>query len=112
LSIVAAFDNNPHKVGRVIHGCRCYSLDELPEVVRQLNIQVGVLTVPAGEAQAVADMLVRSGVKGILNFAPVPLKAPPNVYVEDIDMTMSLEKVAFFAGKGAVEKGTVKEIIQ
>ena len=102
LSIVAAFDNNPDKAGRAVHGCRCYNITELPEVIRGQNIRVAIITVPAGEAQGVADLLVRSGVKGILNFAPVPLKAPPEVYVEDIDMTMTLEKVAYFAGKGSV----------
>lgn len=99
LSIVAAFDNDPKKYDRVIQGCRCYSFDRLADMIEDLGITVGTITVPAAEAQRVADTLVRSGVKGILNFAPVRIQVPSNVYVEDIDMTMSLEKVAYFARK-------------
>ncbi|HUS58961.1 MAG TPA: redox-sensing transcriptional repressor Rex [Planctomycetota bacterium] len=97
LSIVAAFDSDPAKVNRVIHGCRCHSTAEMPEVVRDLGIKIAIITVPSSEAQAVTDALVHAGVTGLLNFAPSPLRVPPGVYVEDIDMTMSLEKVAFFA---------------
>ncbi len=99
LSIVAAFDNDPKKYDRVIQGCRCYSFDRLAEVIEGLGVTIGTITVPAAEAQRVADMLVRSGVKGIVNFAPVRIQVPSNVYVEDIDMIMSLEKVAYFARK-------------
>lgn len=101
LSIVAAFDNDPYKVNRVIHGCHCYSLDDITRVIREQDIRVAVLTVPAAVAQSVADILVSAGVRGILNFAPIRLRVPPHTYVEDIDMTMSLEKVAFFARKGS-----------
>jgi len=100
LSIVAAFDVDPGKVGRVINGCRSYPLDELETVARELDIRLGVLTVPAAAAQSVAESMVRAGIRGILNFAPAPLKMPTGVYVEDIDMTMSLEKVAYFARQG------------
>ena len=99
LSIVAAFDNDPYKINRVIHGCHCYSLEDLPEVVRKNNIHVGIITVPAAVAQSCTDSLVGAGVRGLLNFAPIRLRVPPSIYVEDIDMTMSLEKVAYFARK-------------
>ncbi|MBN1292383.1 MAG: redox-sensing transcriptional repressor Rex [Candidatus Latescibacteria bacterium] len=97
LSIVAAFDSDPEKFGRVIRGCRCYSIDQAPEVIRELNIKIATLCVPANVAQEIADLCIRAGVKGILNFAPVPLHVSGSVYVEDIDMTMSIEKVAYFA---------------
>lgn len=97
LTIRAAFDSNPDKVNRVVHGCRCYPLEDLPAVVRDLNIRVGLIAVPAHAAQSVADALVDAGVRGILNLAPVPLRAPPGTFVEDMDITMSLEKVAYFA---------------
>jgi redox-sensing transcriptional repressor len=97
LEIVAAFDSDAYKAGRVIHGCRCYSMDELDEVVSGRSIRVGVIAVPADAAQTVSDRLIRAGVGGLLNFAPVALHTPGSIYVEDIDLTMSLEKVAFFA---------------
>jgi redox-sensing transcriptional repressor len=97
LRIVAAFDRDRSKVGRVVHGCRCHAIDELPGVVRDRDIELGLVTVPVAEAQAVAEMLVLAGVAGLLNFAPTRLQVPARVHVENIDMTVSLERVAFFA---------------
>jgi len=99
LQIVAAFDTDPYKVDRVFLGCRCYPVGQLEEVVRDKQIKVGIVCVPAAEAQTIADTLTRAGVTGIMNFAPVPLRSGGGVYVEDIDMTMALEKVAYFARK-------------
>jgi redox-sensing transcriptional repressor len=97
LSVVAAFDTDPHKVNRVIHGCRCYPKQQLREIIAANDIKIAIIAVPASEAQYVADSLVASGVRGLLNFAPVPLRVPQGVFVEDIDLTMSLEKVAYFS---------------
>ena len=104
LQIVAAFDNDPYKVNRVIHGCRCYAMEHLYEVAHAQGIRLAIITVPAQSAQGVADTLVQAGIRGILNFAPVRLRVPPHVYVEDIDMTVSLEKVAYFARQGGERK--------
>jgi redox-sensing transcriptional repressor len=101
LQIAAAFDNDPYKVNRVIHGCRCYSMENLYEVAQGQGIRLAIITVPAQAAQGVADALAKGGVRGILNFAPVRLRVPPHVHIEDIDMTVSLEKVAYFARLGA-----------
>ncbi len=97
LKITAAFDIDPKKYGRVIHGCHCHSFAELPVIVQKENLSVGIITVPAAQAQNTAEALIKTGITGIINFAPVRLKTPPNIYVEDIDMTMALEKVAYFA---------------
>jgi len=96
LAIVAAFDTDETKVNRVIHGCRCYPMSELERVCAEDHITLGVIAVPQGAARESADRLARCGVTGILNFAPVALQVPEGVYVEDIDLIMSLEKVAFF----------------
>ncbi len=93
----AAFDRAPEKAGRVLHGCRCYLVDQMAEVIAREQIHVGVIAVPASEAQAVADQLVLAGVKGILNFAPVRLRVPPGMYVEHVDLMMALDKVAYYA---------------
>jgi redox-sensing transcriptional repressor len=101
LSIRAAFDTDPYKAGRVIHGCHCYDLEQMPEILQAEGILVGIIAVPAGAAQQTADRLIRAGVQGLQNFAPIPLRVPSSIYVEDIDLTMSLEKVAYFARGGA-----------
>jgi len=97
LSIKAAFDVDPQKIGRVINGCRSFDLSELDREIEAQGIRVAILAVPASEAEQVARRLVDAGVVGILNFAPVALHTPPGIYVENVDVTMSLEKVAFFS---------------
>ncbi len=97
LRVVAAFDNDATKVNRVIHGCRCHPMEDLHRMIHEQDIGICLITVPASAAQAVAETCVRAGVTGILNFAPVVLHLPDSVYVSDIDLTMALEKVAFFA---------------
>lgn len=107
LCVAAAFDNDPSKVNRVIHGCRCYPMESLSEVLKGHAMTMAVIAVPAAAAQGVAETLIRAGVRGLLNFAPVRLRVSPNVYVEDIDMMVALEKVAYFArqGSGRARKG-------
>ncbi|MEK7270732.1 MAG: redox-sensing transcriptional repressor Rex [Planctomycetota bacterium] len=100
MSIVAAFDSDPEKADRIIHGCRCHPVQRMEEIVRAERIAVGVVAVPAAAAQGIADRLVAAGVRGLLNFAPVALRVPNSVFVEDIDVTTSLEKVAYFARAG------------
>lgn len=97
LTIAAAFDIDPQRVNRVIHGCHCHPVDELAPIVRAQGISVGIITVPAGVAQNIADRLVEGGVRSIVNFAPVALRVPDGVYVQDIDITTTLETAAFFA---------------
>ena len=97
INVIAAFDTDPNKIDRVINNCPCYSLDKLSEIVKQQDIKTAILTVPAGEAQTISNVMVQSGIKGILNFAPVRLKLPVDIFVEDVDITMHLEKVSYFA---------------
>jgi redox-sensing transcriptional repressor len=99
LAIVAAFDVNSEKIDRVYNGVPCYHADLLPEIIKKENISIGIITVPAEQAPAIAETLVLSGIKGILNFTPKPLNVSPYVYLEEYDMITSLEKVAFFAKK-------------
>lgn len=99
LTIVAAFDSDDAKADRVISGCRCYNMRDFESKVRDLGANVGIITVPATQAQHVADIMIASGIKGILNFAPVPLKVPEGVFADRIDIASSLEKLAYFADR-------------
>ena len=97
LEISAVFDIDPEKVNRVLHGCRCYRLDQIKEIVSEQQIQVAILAVPAAVAQDVAEHLVAAGVRGIINYAPVLLYLPANIYVENRDMITAVEKTAYLA---------------
>lgn len=97
LRLVALFDVDPEKHGRLIAGLRCYPQSELTEVVRSQGVSIVIISVPADSAQAVAEACIQGGAQGILNFAPVALRVPPGAYVENLDMARALEKVAYFA---------------
>jgi redox-sensing transcriptional repressor len=71
----------------------------MEEVLQRDDIRAGIIAVPATDAQAVAERLVAAGVRGIVNYAPVPLRVPDDVYLEEQDMTTALERVAYFARK-------------
>ena len=93
--IVAAFDLAPQVVGTSIEGIPVYPLDRLAEVVTQQRIQLGMITVPAAEAQVVVDRLVAAGIMGVVNFAPVTLSLPEHVSLVGVDLTTELEQIAF-----------------
>lgn len=97
LRIVAAFDVDPWLTDRKLRGCESFPASRMPEIIAQKNIRLAIIAVPPAAAQEVADVLVRAGVCGILNFSPVALNVPDDVFVEHNDITTSLEKVAFFA---------------
>jgi redox-sensing transcriptional repressor len=99
LNIVATFDTDVSKINRVISGVNCYPIQELPELVKSLNISIAILTVPPDHAVSVAESLVIAGIKGILNFTSVPLNISSHVYLEEYDMITSIEKVAYFVKK-------------
>lgn len=96
IAIKAAFDKDPALKDKVIQGCRCYSIEDVNEVIKKENIEVAIIAVPAEQAQSVAQILIEAGIKGIVNFAPVPLKVRQGIFVENVDLTMYLEKAAFF----------------
>jgi redox-sensing transcriptional repressor len=97
LTIAAAFDTDPQKAGRVLHGCHCFPLAAAAEVLRERRLRMAILAVPEAAAQPVAEQLVSAGVTGLLNFAPARLTLPVDVYVENVDIAILVEKVAFFA---------------
>lgn len=104
LSIVAAFDLDPEKTGRVYSGCQVHHSSHLEKIVDKEKAAVGIITVPAASAQEAADALIRAGVLGIVNFAPAQLKVPPGIFLEQLDITLSIEKAAYFARRMKLPK--------
>jgi redox-sensing transcriptional repressor len=99
--ITAIFDRDPAVVGTEIAGSRVLPATELAAVVAERQIKIGMVAVPADAAQAVADELIAAGVAGILNFAPVRLKVNDQVAIVSVDLTVSLEQLAFKISLGA-----------
>lgn len=90
ISIVAAIDSSEEKIGWEIEEARIYRLEDLVTIVKEKNIEIGIITVPAPAAQEVADYLCEAGIKGIWNFAPVVLQKPDTVFIENVQLSTSL----------------------
>jgi len=95
LRIVALFDNDPAKVGGAIADKQVLATTGLVSLVRRLQIKMGIITVPADNAQAVADLLVEAGVKVIWNFAPRRLAVPSYVLLESEDLAARLATLSY-----------------
>lgn len=93
--LVAAFDKDPEKVGRILEGIPVHDIEKVEDVSRRENVQMAVITVPASAAQDVAEKMVRAGVRALLNFAPARLKLPEDVTVHNIDVALELERLSF-----------------
>jgi len=92
---VAIIDSDQAKIGTRWGELEVRSPDDLQPLIADLGIELIVLAVPAQAAQEVAEQAVEAGVRGILNFAPIRLKVPSEVHVEDVNLVMQLEAVSF-----------------
>lgn len=94
--IKAAFDKNKTKIGeQVAAGVIVYDMKDMKKICKEKNIEIAILTVPANVAQSVAEKLIKTQIKGILNFAPISLNLPDNIFVENVDFTISLKALTY-----------------
>jgi redox-sensing transcriptional repressor len=94
--IVAAFDTKPDE--RRVRGVKTPLLDaaRLSGFIRDHQIKMAILTVPANHAQEVVNLMVESGIQAILNFSPVVLEVPKHVVVNNVDLAVELENLSYF----------------
>ena len=92
---VAIFDSDPEKIGVRWGDLTIQAPEELECTIRELDVELVILALPAQGAQEIAARAVEAGVKGILNFAPIRLNVPPRVPVEDVNLVMELEALSF-----------------
>ncbi len=90
LNIVAGFDVDEEKLGKVFQGKRIYDLSDFKRIASRLNIKIAIITTPASSAKEVCDIMIDSGIKAIWNFAPIHLSTPDDVIVENVNLTASL----------------------
>lgn len=96
LRIVCVFDNNRQKIGRNLGRFMICDMTTLRSQVEELDIQVAIVAVPAGAAQAVVDDLVKAGIRAILNYAPITVTVPPGVRVQYIDPVVRLQHMTYY----------------
>lgn len=93
--IVAAFDCDPFKIGEVVADLEVMCPRRMKENVKDLRIEIGIITTPSDRAQRAADYLVESGIRCILNFAAARIQVPPDIYVEYVDFFHHLYALTF-----------------
>lgn len=93
--ITGIFDRNQQLIGREIRGIKVRGMEELEPFIRENDIDIAVLTIPKTSAERVAEVLVKSGIKAIWNFAHVDLKVPRGVQVENVHLSESLMKLSY-----------------
>jgi redox-sensing transcriptional repressor len=93
--VACVFDTNHEKIGRRLGSLEIRDADALGKTIRQLDIQIAIVAVPAGEAQKVVDELVDAGVRAILNYAPIAITAPPRIHVQHIDPVIHLQNMTY-----------------
>ena len=94
--IVAAFDNDPQKVGKRIGNLSIMDVGTLSQFVAKHSIKFGTITVPVGSAQEVAEALSDGGAQAILNYAPTTLSLPEKVRVHNVDPVLLLQSMAYY----------------
>jgi redox-sensing transcriptional repressor len=93
--VVALIDADSARVGEQVGDLAITALDDLPRVVADLGVSIGVIATPAAAAQDVCDRLVAAGVTSVLNFAPTVLSVPDEVDVRKVDLSIELQILAY-----------------
>src|SRR5574339_617186 len=94
--IYMVFDNHPQKIWQKVGEYEIFDTAVLAEKVKQNRIKIAMLTVPATTAQETADLLVKAGIKAILNYAPTSLNVPSGVRVQHIDPATHLQRMTYY----------------
>lgn len=94
--VIKVFDNNPAKIGTKIGELIVEDSATMEEKIKEGNIKIAMIAVPASQAQQVADDLVRAGIKAILNYAPITLNVPNGIQIQYIDPVMHLQKMTYY----------------
>ena len=95
-SVVALLDVNKKLIGTKVNDIPVNNVANMKKVVEKYKVDIGVITVPADEAQGVADLLVAAGVKGIWNFAPTKLSVPPEIPLVNEDLSIGLSALSYY----------------
>ena len=88
VKLVAAFDTDKKKIGTEINGVSIYSISEAQKIIASSHVEIGISAVPVEYSQKVADIIIKSGLKGIVNFTPTTVTVPKEIIVKNIDLTI------------------------
>ena len=94
-SVVALIDINKKIIGGEVNGIEIEDAADMNQIIEKKSVDIGVITVPADEAQGVADKLIEAGIKGIWNFAPIKLNVPSTIPLVNEDLSIGLSALSY-----------------
>ncbi len=94
-NLVALFDQDPNVIGQTVNHVKVEDIQRLKKIVKERNIQIGIIAVPSAFAQGVADQLVEAGVRGIWNFAPIKMRVPSSIHLVSEDLSIGLSTLSY-----------------
>lgn len=95
IKILACFDIDPAKYNRN-NQMPVLPLEKMGEFIKSHKIKIGIIAVPDIAAQQVLDIMLLAGIKGVLNFAPIRLRAPLGFVINNVNLESELENVIYF----------------
>lgn len=104
-TVAALFDADKSKIGQKVGDIEVFDIKNFADVVKKANIDLAVIAVPAEYAQAILEQITEAGIKAVMNFAPIPLKASGGVKLKTVDLTISLESLSYFLAQPANSNG-------
>jgi redox-sensing transcriptional repressor len=107
-TVAALFDADAGKIGQKVGSVEIFDIENFAEIVRKYKIDVAVIAVPAEYAQEVLEQVTAAGIKAVMNFAPIPLRAHGDVKIKNVDLTISLESLSYFLAKPGKNGKNVK----
>jgi redox-sensing transcriptional repressor len=105
-TVVALFDADPRKIGKKVSDVEVMDVKNFVAIVKRDKIDVAVIAVPAGSAKGAYEIVLEAGIKAVMNFAPVALKASDDVKLKTIDLTTSLESLSYFLARPAKQSSS------
>ncbi|WP_054252223.1 redox-sensing transcriptional repressor Rex [Neofamilia massiliensis] len=96
LNLIGIFDRNPNNIGQELDGIQIQDVKKIEGFLEKKKVDIGIIVVDKESAQDICDILVKHGLKGIWNFAPIDLDVEDDVYVENVSFTESLLVLSYF----------------
>ncbi len=93
--LVALFDQDPNVIGTTVNHVKVEDIRNVNRIVKERNIHIGIIAVPAAFAQGVADQLVEAGIRGIWNFAPIKMQVPESMHIVNEDLSIGLSSLSY-----------------
>jgi redox-sensing transcriptional repressor len=100
-NITCAFDNDCKKINKKIDGTKIEDIKNLKNSIKKKKVKIAIICVPKESAQKICNLLIDSGIRAILNFAPVRLKVSKRIECLNIDLSIELERLAYFLTREA-----------